>query len=122
MPASEAYLRDLKKVHVVFAISSVALFLVTIWMMGADNAREWTGYQRTFEKALATKTIAAREAITSSPQYRETKEELDAKIAAATAQLEQMQPDIDRLTADLKNAEREFDRVSRLVRAARAER
>ena len=41
MPATEEYSRDVKKVHVVFGVTSIALLAVTVWMLSADHAREW---------------------------------------------------------------------------------
>ena len=68
MPATESNYRDVKKVHVVFAISAVIMLLTTLWMMAADQAREWTGYQRSFEKLQTQKQIAAINSIETSPQ------------------------------------------------------
>lgn len=50
MPASDKYWRPLKKMHVVFAISALALLGVTLLMMSSDHDREWKDVQRTSEK------------------------------------------------------------------------
>ncbi len=122
MPANESYLRDVKKVHVVFAASSIALFGATIWMMGADHAREWTGYQRSFEDVQARKLELANNALEKSPQYQTTKDELIARKKEAQQQLDASGPQLKQLKAELDEAERLFDGSSRAVRAARAER
>ena len=50
MPATDEFFRDLKKTHVVFALSAVGLFVATFWMMGADHVEEWRTYQQTMDK------------------------------------------------------------------------
>ena len=45
MPATEQTLRDQKRLHVVFGISSVILILSTVWMFKADHDRQWKQYQ-----------------------------------------------------------------------------
>lgn len=46
MPATEKTVRDMKKMHVVFAISSVILVLSTVWMFWKDHDRPWKEYQK----------------------------------------------------------------------------
>ena len=41
MPANDTYWYNLKKMHVVFALSAVGLFAVTLGMMWADHSDEW---------------------------------------------------------------------------------
>ena len=45
MPATEQTLRDQKRLHVVFGISSVILILSTVWMFKEDHDRQWKQYQ-----------------------------------------------------------------------------
>ncbi len=47
MPASENTWRDQKRLHILFAVSGVAMLIATIWMFAADHDREWKPYQRT---------------------------------------------------------------------------
>ena len=49
MRASDEPFYNLKKLHVVFALSSLALLGVTVWMLLADHRREWKDYQRTYQ-------------------------------------------------------------------------
>lgn len=120
MPATESYLRDVKRVHVVFALCAIVLFVVTIWMMESDHRREWTGYQRTFEDVQTRKQLAGIQSIEKSPQYETSKEELLAKQKAATEHLQSIEPELDKVKAELASAELNFDKVSREVRNARA--
>jgi hypothetical protein len=46
MPATDDYLRNIKTMHKVFCLSAVVLLACTVWMMWADYADEWRGYQR----------------------------------------------------------------------------
>ncbi len=46
MPATDKTVRDIKKVHVVFAVTSVILVLSTVWMFWKDHARPWKEYQK----------------------------------------------------------------------------
>jgi mono/diheme cytochrome c family protein len=120
MPATEEYSRDVKKVHVVFAVTSIALLAVTVWMLSADHAREWHGYQRTFDDVQTAKQKLAINDIQKSPQYETSKEELQAKLKAADENLKSIAPEIDRLKKELAEAERQFDASSREVRGVRA--
>jgi len=120
MPATESNYRDVKKVHVVFAVSSVLLLLTTLWMMQADQAREWMGYQRQFEELQTQKQRAGINEIETSPQYKTSEADLQAKKKAAQAQLDTEQPKVDQANRDFAEADRLFDKISREVRDARA--
>jgi mono/diheme cytochrome c family protein len=120
MPATESNYRDVKAVHVVFAVSSIVLLLTTLWMMGADQAREWTGYQRKFEDLQTRKQLAAINAIKTSPQYETSESELKAKKEAAQKQLDSIQPEVDKANGELAEADRLYDQISRTVRNVRA--
>ena len=48
MPVSSDHFYNIKRLHAVFALSSLALLAVTIWMLAADHRRQWKVYQRTF--------------------------------------------------------------------------
>ncbi|HID77472.1 MAG TPA: hypothetical protein EYP56_15945, partial [Planctomycetaceae bacterium] len=46
--ASEETFYNLKRLHVWFAVSALALVGVTVWLILADHRREWKVYQRRF--------------------------------------------------------------------------
>ena len=48
MPSPDATYYNIKRLHLVFAVSSLALLAVTVWMVAADHLREWKVYQRTY--------------------------------------------------------------------------
>lgn len=120
MPATESNFRDVKKVHVVFAVTSILLLFTTLWMMEADQAREWTGYQRKFEDLQTRKQLAAKNAIETSPQYKTSESDLTAKKESAQKQLESIQPEVDKANKEFAEADRLFDQISRQVRNVRA--
>lgn len=61
MPATEDTWRSTRKLHLIFCLSSVALFLSTLWMLYADHHREWKEYQRTFQRVEAWSASAREE-------------------------------------------------------------
>ena len=83
MPSQNETFYNLKRLHLVFAVSSLALLAVTLWMLAADHGREWKVYQRTYrdrvEPWLTKSTI--REEQTEAFQARDT--ELTAALKRA---------------------------------------
>ena len=49
MPATEETYRPQPILHIVFAISSIAMLLATVWMVVADHYRPWKQVQREFQ-------------------------------------------------------------------------
>jgi hypothetical protein len=54
MPATEKTWRDMKTMHMVFGLSSIAMLLSTLWMFGQDHNREWKPYQRQYREVTVT--------------------------------------------------------------------
>ncbi|MEE9601849.1 MAG: hypothetical protein V3V75_00985 [Thermoguttaceae bacterium] len=48
MSVDEKSYYNIKRLHVVFAASSLMLLAVTVWMLVADHRRQWKGYQQTY--------------------------------------------------------------------------
>ena len=46
MPATDKTVRDINKMHVIFAVTSVILVLSTVWMFWKDHDRPWKEYQK----------------------------------------------------------------------------
>ena len=72
MPASEETYRSQPNLHLVFAITSVAMLLSFVWMIVADHLRPWKEVQRQFqqverEKLEAPRTEEARGAEAEAP-------------------------------------------------------
>jgi cbb3-type cytochrome oxidase cytochrome c subunit len=85
MPATEETYYRQPTLHVIFAISSVAMLLSTVWMIMADHLRPWKQVQREFhdverEKLKATeKQKLAEQKATVEGQIQQ----IDAKIKQA---------------------------------------
>ncbi|MBW3539011.1 MAG: c-type cytochrome [Planctomycetes bacterium] len=59
MPADDKIWRNLKRVHVVFAVSCIGLLAVTLWMMAADHRDEWRDHADRTDRIRALKLSAA---------------------------------------------------------------
>jgi cytochrome c551/c552 len=82
MPATEQTWRNLKILHVVFAVAALLLLLATVLMLTADHARPWKKYARGFRN-LETWSAAARVQEQGSQAYADKAAELDAALADA---------------------------------------
>jgi cbb3-type cytochrome oxidase cytochrome c subunit len=80
MPATEETYRRQPSLHIVFAVSSVAMLLATLWMIMADHLRPWKTVQREFHAVETTKLEAAE---------KQKNEELQAKHSAALAKVDE---------------------------------
>ncbi len=82
MPATESTWRNIKLLHVVFGVSSIAMLVTTIWMFVADHNRPWKDYQlQTME--LESYTTQLRIAEQDSSDYQATLTQLRGDVAAA---------------------------------------
>src|SRR4051794_28040064 len=95
MPATEETYRSQPYLHIVFAVSSVAMTLVIIWMILADHLRPWKQVQREFQRVETAKLAAQRD---------QTKREEEAKNRAALAEIDRKIAEADRQAA--ANADR----------------
>ena len=82
MPATEQTWRNLKALHVVFAITSILLLISTIAMLAIDHNRPWKKYQREFRNL---ETWSARAAVDEqdSRSYEATTKLLEEKLTEA---------------------------------------
>ncbi len=83
MRASETTYYDIRRLHVVFALSALALLAVTVWMVAADHWRSWKVYQRTFRDRVEPWLTEAwlRERKTEEFAFRE--QEIEGALAEA---------------------------------------
>src|SRR5712691_3804593 len=77
MPAQEDTYRPQKGLHIVFAVSSILMFLSIIWMMADDHLREWKKLQRDFIRLEAAKM----EQETGPKKLAKDIEELETQLA-----------------------------------------
>ncbi|MCA9091847.1 MAG: c-type cytochrome [Planctomycetaceae bacterium] len=126
MPATDKNWRDLKSMHMIFAISGLTLFGSVLWMMAKDHDREWRHYQAEFQLQDAEQMEAKKHAI-ESPEYQQKLKELeDAKKAALDAskangkEIAALQSEVDKLTGHFQISDRntKFKRAERDVARA----
>jgi cbb3-type cytochrome oxidase cytochrome c subunit len=110
MPASEETYRRQPTLHLVFAISSIAMLLSTVWMVLADHIRPWKQVQRQFQ-VVEREKLEAQEKQKLEEQktkYQAKIDEIDAKIKAAEESSAQR-------SSDLKAIDRELDKLGGTV-------
>ena len=93
--------------NVVFAASSVFLFITTIWMVFDDFDREWKGYQRQFvllEGYITSLSLQAEESGIDQGMLGE----LNSARAQAEQNLASNQAQVDELEAQLVDIEADF--------------
>ena len=74
---------NIKRMHWVFAISSLALLAVTLWMLGADHWREWKLYQATYRDRIEPWLTEARLAAEQGQDYLQQEQALAEALAQA---------------------------------------
>ena len=82
MPATEQTWRNLKTLHVVFAVTAILLLLSTVLMLTADHNRPWKQYARGFRN-LETWSATARIQEQGSQAFAARAEELEKALAEA---------------------------------------
>ena len=60
MASADETFFPIRRLHLVFAASAVALAAMTVWMLLADHARPWKTYQRTYRDQVEPWFRAAR--------------------------------------------------------------
>src|SRR5580698_5598789 len=90
MPATEETYRRQPTLHLVFAISSIAMLLSTVWMVMADHLRPWKQVQRQFQVVEREKNenLEKTKLEEQKTKYQKQIDEIDAKILAADASAE----------------------------------
>ena len=123
MPATEETYRRQPTLHLVFAISSVAMLLSTVWMVMADHMRPWKEVQRKFQSVEREKLEAAeKEKLEEQKQkYQAQIDEIDAKIQAADADAETRGRDLRVIDNELKVLEGRTEKIDTAKRFQKAE-
>src|SRR4051812_21387593 len=123
MPASEETYYRQPTMHIVFAITSVALALVTVWMIMADHLRPWKQTQRTFQQ-IETAKLQSNEADQLKLQqakYAGRLQEIDRRRAAATRRAEENARPIRVQEARIRSATGTFQKLDTAKRFKKAE-
>jgi mono/diheme cytochrome c family protein len=123
MPATEETYRSQPTLHVVFAITSVAMTLSIVWMIMADHLRPWKQVQREFHRIEEAKLKAnEKEKLQEQhARYQTQISEIDAKIKAAETQRHQNEPELRRIDAQIRSAEGLFQKLDTAKRFQKAE-
>src|SRR5262245_17457252 len=97
--------------NVVFAASSIFLFLSVIWMVWDDFDREWKSTQRRFAQLEYQVTQAQRQQAAQSVDKNKLGQ-LEAQRKAAEAQIAANRAKVDELTAKLADADKNVYRAT----------
>ena len=112
MPATEETYRSQPTLHIVFALSSIAMTLSIVWMIMADHLRPWKQVQREFQQVEDAKLHAAEKEKLQEQQEQvrsRRSRTIDDKIQAAEASAEENASDAPR------SSNRELDRQAGTV-------
>jgi len=85
MTSSDETFFNLKRLHVIFAVSSAALLAATLWMLAADHFRSWKVYQRTYRDSIEPWLTEAAMRELETEKFLAAEEELSAALKAARA-------------------------------------
>ena len=113
--------------NVVFAASSIFLFVTTILMIWDDYAREWKDYQRRFvqlEMEVTQASLAAAQAQVDPARVAELRDQLaqaEQEAAASQDQIDELQEQLEDIEADLFLANQEFQSTKAVYDAERYE-
>ena len=119
MPATDAYVWNIKRMHVVFAASAIALMGVTFWMIGADHSEEWHDHQRTFERIQKLRLEKQRRQL-QSDEFQKDIAQLEADVTKAQEKLESQSEEYEEALAELKKAQLDLSLKEKELKLQRA--
>jgi cbb3-type cytochrome oxidase cytochrome c subunit len=105
MPATEETYRPQPLLHLVFAISSIAMLLATVWMVAADHLRPWKEVQREFQRIERDKLTA-----TLQEKVDEERRKYEAQLQDVRSKIQQAAETADQRAAELLKLDREIKR------------
>ncbi|MBV8130774.1 MAG: c-type cytochrome [Planctomycetaceae bacterium] len=113
MPASEETYRRQPTLHIIFAISSIAMTLSIIWMIMADHLRPWKQVQREFHVVERDKLKAVEKATLEKRKgdVQNQIDEFDRKIKEAEQGAAQRAADLNRLDTELKGLQAKTEKL-----------
>ncbi len=123
MPATEETYRSQPNLHLVFAISSVAMALSIIWMVMADHLRPWKEVQREFHRVedAKLKVTEKQKLEEQKSKYQAQLDEIASKINAAKDQAHVNAPEIAKIDAKLRSVGGKFEGIDTRKRFQKAE-
>jgi mono/diheme cytochrome c family protein len=108
MPAQEETYRKQNVLHIVFALSSIAMMVSILWMIAEDHFREWKVIQRDFIKLDAAKTKMEMEEakqLASADEMAQLTTELEAAREAAYPEIKEAEASVPDLLGKVQKAE-----------------
>src|SRR3954464_6304767 len=105
--------------NVVFAASSIFLFLTTVWMVWADFDREWKGTQRRFN-ALQIEVTNAQLQQTEKTVNKTKLQQLQQQLASAHVSEQTNKAKIDEINGKLKEVDQRLFRATQAAQFAKA--
>ncbi len=117
MPAKDETYRSLSRTHIVFAISSIVMTLVTVWMILDDHFRSWKVVQRDFYRVEQAKLKANEKDERDRELVKNKKdiEEIDRAIAEAkktarknARKIKEQQSKLDKIEAEYTAADTSY--------------
>ncbi|AGA26197.1 c-type cytochrome [Singulisphaera acidiphila] len=123
MPATEETYRSQPTLHVVFAISSIAMTLVIVWMIMADHLRPWKNVQREFHRIEEAKLkVSEKEKVRlQAEKYQTQIDQLNAQITEAEQYQYKNASEIRKVDAELERVGGQKDRLDTAKRFQKAE-
>ncbi len=105
MPATEETYRPQPILHLVFAISSIAMLLATVWMVAADHLRPWKEVQRRFQAVEREKLTA-----TLKEKQEEERRKYEARLQDIRSKIQQAEAGAEQRAAELRELDRQLDK------------
>lgn len=123
MPATEETYRSQPTLHVVFAISSIAMTLVIVWMIMADHLRPWKTFQREFHRIEEAKLRATEKEKLQEQKakYQAQIQEIDDQVARAQQAEHENAPKLRVLNAELDKVGGQFEKLDTAKKFQKAE-
>ncbi|MGD0041180.1 MAG: hypothetical protein ABSE84_12300, partial [Isosphaeraceae bacterium] len=123
MPASEETYYRQPTLHIIFAISSIAMTLAIIWMIMADHLRPWKQVQREFHVVEREKLKAVEQATLTKRmgEVQNQIDEFDRKIKEAERSAAQRAADLNRLDKELKTLQAKTEKLDTQRKFKKAE-
>src|SRR5262245_32591552 len=111
MPATEETYRSQPTLHVVFAILSVVMTIVIVWMVMADHLRPWKVVQREFHRIEDAKLRASEQEKLQEQKakYQAQIDEIDAQVTQAEDKTHSNASEINRVDAKIESVGGQFE-------------
>ena len=123
MPAAEETYRRQSSLHIVFAVTSIAMMGSVVWMILADHLRPWKQVQRDFHQVETAKLKAVedRRKVDLDNAHKAEIDKIDAEIAEADKQATTNAKLVRAKQSQIDKAIGEFDRSDTAKKFQKAE-